>query len=164
MDTERASSQRFKVAYVEDKKLPPLTVISKDFDEREELLQFEKRMVAAGTKEDEMEAYRRDILRSMYFPIRITDTQTGNTYEVQKDRRTIMAKDKGGKILWKINPFVDAKLQPYRCKHPIIQYFGMPLTPLKSEARHHTLQVSFNSTQSGGIDINNGAFTWWGQD
>lgn len=56
MDTERASSQRFKVAYVEDKKLPPLTVISKDFDEREELLQFEKRMVAAGTKEDEMEA------------------------------------------------------------------------------------------------------------
>jgi hypothetical protein len=164
MDTERASSQRFKVAYVEDKKLPPLTVISKDFDEREDLLQFEKRMVAAGTKEDEMEAYRRDILRSMYFPIRITDTQTGNTYEVQKDRRTIIAKDKGGKILWKINPFVDGKLQPYRFKHPIIEYFGMPFTPLKSEARHRTLQVSFNSTQSGGIDINNGAFAWWGQD
>jgi hypothetical protein len=47
-DVEHGSSERFKVSYVETEELPPLTVISKELDDRKEALDEDERHVAEG--------------------------------------------------------------------------------------------------------------------
>ena len=114
---------------------------------------------------------RRATLQQMYFPIRVEDLKTRNIYEVQTDRRTILAKSKDGKILWKVNPYVDAKLTELKGplkmhfhKYPYICYFGRAFTQVRSEAKDYTLQVTFTSKEFGGFDIRTGKFTLWGSD
>jgi hypothetical protein len=170
-DVEHGSSERFKVSYVETEELPPLTVISKELDDRKEALDEDERHVAEGLDAARLTMMRRATLQQMYFPIRVEDLKTGNIYEVQTDRRTILAKSKDGKILWKVNPYVDAKLTELKGplkmhfhKYPYICYFGRTFTRVRSEAKDYTLQVTFTSKEFGGFDIRTGKFTLWGSD
>lgn len=171
VDEDQAGSERFKTAYVETKKLPPLTVIAKELEGRDEALEKDKRLADEGLDAPRLEAMRRDTLRQMYFPIRVEDRDTGNIYEVQTDRRTIVAKTKDGKILWKVNPYEDSKLNDLKGplkvefhKYPCICCFGASFTQVRSEAKRYTLQVTFTSKEFGGLDLRNGKFTPWGSD
>ena len=170
-DVEHGSSERFKVSYVETKELPPLTVISKELEGRKEALDEDDRYVAEGLDAARLTMMRRATLQQMYFPIRVEDLKTGNIYEVQTDRRTILAKSKDGKILWKVNPYVDAKLTELKGplkmhfhKYPYICYLGKTFTQVRSEAKDYTLQVTFTSKEFGGLDLRTGKFTLWGSD
>ena len=163
-DPEKASTERFKVSFVETDKLPPLSEISKLFYGRESALKGQKELIELGADAKRLDQFRRTRLRHLYFPIRITDTETGNIYEVQKDRRTIVGKTRDGKLLWKVNPFEDAKLKPYRVKHPIITYFGKSTMPVRTEKGDRFLGVAFNSSQFGVIDLSSGSFTFHGND
>ncbi len=163
-DPEKAGTARFKVSYVETDKLPPLSEISELIDGRERALKEEMELIQLGADAKRLDQFRRTRLRYMYFPIRVSDTETGNTYEVQKDRRTIVAKTRDGKLLWKANPFEDAKLKPYRVKHPIISYFGRSTTAVQAGNGDRFLGVGFNSSQFGVIDLSNGDFTFSGND
>ena len=163
-DVEKASTKRFKVSYVEFKKIPSLTMIPKEFYGREQALKDEQGAVNAGVSSEEVDQIRRIHLRDMYFPIRVTDTETGITYEVQSDRRTIVAKKKDGTMIWKVNPFEDANLKPYRVKHPFITYFGRSTIATQAGRGDRFLGVAFNSSQFGEINLANGSFVFSGQD
>jgi hypothetical protein len=163
-DTKWASSDRFKVSYVEAGNLPPLTQIPRMFSGRAEALDLDERLVKTGADAKELANVRRESLRDLYFPIRITDVKTGNIYEVQMDRRTIIARARDGKELWRVNPFVDAKLKPYRVDYPFINYFGRITGPVQPDMEKRFLQVNFNSSQYGRIDLKDGSFTMLGQD
>ena len=97
------------------------------------------------------------------------DLKNGNLYELQTDRRTIIARSKDGKELWKVNPYVDSgmKLTPLQAsfnKHPYICYYGPPWGPLQAEKRDYTLQITFSTGVFGGLDLRSGKFVVWGSD
>lgn len=163
-DLEKASTTRFKVSYVESEKLPPLTVIPKQFSGREGALKYEAEATESGKDRQVIDEMRRIYLRDLYFPIRVTDNETGNTYEVQADRRTIVARTKEGKVIWRVNPFEDAKLKPYRVQYPFIVYFGRSTMAIQDGKGDRFLGVAFNSSQFGVVNLADGSFTFEGQD
>jgi hypothetical protein len=170
-DAEEGSTEQFKVSYVETEDLPSLAVISKELEGRKEALEEYERHVAEGLDAARLAMMRRETLRQMYFPIRVNDLKTGNVYEVQTDRRTIIAKSKDGKELWKVNPYIDAKLTELKGplkmhfhKYPYICYFGKTWTKVRSVATDYTLQLTFTSKEFGGFDLKTGKFTLWGSD
>jgi len=85
----------------------------------------------------------------------LTDTITGNKFIIDKERIFITTINKKGKVLWKTDPFVDSKLSEYRIKRPTIVYFE--LTP-------GFLNISYNNSQFGYIEIDTGKFIFAGQD
>jgi hypothetical protein len=163
-DVEMASTERFKVSYVEPKKLPTLEAISKQFFGREHVLKMEQEAIASGVTGKELRKVRRIQLEYYYFPIRVTDSKTGNTYEVQKDRRTIIARTNDGKVIWKANPFEDGQLGPYRVEHPFIVYFGKSANAINAGNGNHFLGIAYNSSQFGQIRLADGSFQFGGND
>ena len=64
------------------------------------------------------------------------------------------------------DPFVDAKLEPYRSAKPKIVGIGPPLKWMKKHMRPNRryVAVSYDSTQFGIVDEYNGDLTFLGQD
>ena len=161
-DTDKASTERFKVAYVEPKEIPPLTDLPHYFTERAEAIRNEQIATKRGDDPKDILKMRQLYLRQALYTIRVTDKETGIVYEVQSDRRTISATKQDGTMIWKVNPFVDAKLEPYRVKHPFIGYFGKNLN--QSNIKEPVLGISFNSSQFGVIELESGKFHFSGND
>ena len=161
-DTDKASTDRFKVAYVEPKVTPPLTDLPPYFNERAEAIRNEQIETKRGDDPKDILKMRQLYLRQALYPIRVTDKETGIVYEVQSDRRTITATKHDGTLVWKVSPFVDAKLEPYRFKHPFIVYFGKALN--QSNIKEPVLGISFNSSQFGVIELESGKFHFGGND
>lgn len=161
-DTEKASTERFKVAYVEPEATPPLTDLPLYFNERDHAIRDEQIETKRGDDPKGILKMRQLYLRQALYPIRVTDKETGIVYEVRNDRRTITATKPDGTVIWKVNPFVDAKLKPYRFKHPFIVYFGMTLN--QSNIKEPVLGIGFNSSQFGDIELESGKFHFGGND
>jgi hypothetical protein len=161
-DTEKASSPRYKVAYVEPEKTPSLSVLPAYCPNREWALRDEASAIQKGIKTEEIELIRKKYLRHALYPIRVTDLTTGAIYEVQSDRRTITAKTAKGEILWTVNPFVDEKMEAYRVPHPVIVYFGT--SPNRANRKGEFLSIAFDSSQFGDLDLETGKFYFAGQD
>jgi hypothetical protein len=159
-DVDKASTKRFKVSYVEPDKLPDLTVISKKFQGREQVLELEQGWIRSGATAEELNRIRRTQLQHYYFPILVTDTDTGNTYEVQSDRRSIVAKTKDGELIWKVSPNAGT----YRVEHPFIVYFGRSTSAIADGKGDRFLGIAFNSSVFGKIDLTNGSFHHEGND
>ena len=161
-DTEKASNERFRVTYVEPKVAPPLTDLPEHYLGREEAIEYEQKQIEKGIDPKQLLKDRVLYFRQALYPIRVTDIKTGMIYEVQSDRRTITAKKPDGTLVWKVNPFIDAKLEPYRMKHPYISYFGK--TRNSMNLKGSVLGISFTSSQFGIIELEAGKFHWEGQD
>ena len=164
-DTEKASTGRYKVSFVEPTQLPALTVVPKRYfalaqqvTEADRARGIEKHYyptrVSAFQSAQKVidEDLHRNHLRTWYFAIQIVDTKTGAVYQVQTDRRTITARDKQGKLLWKVNPYVDGRLSPYRFEHPIIVYFAISDREENEEGTQR-LAVVFSSSQFGILGV-----------
>jgi len=160
-DTKKASTERFKISYVEPKELPSITALPAWFRNRDREIANEKVQEKSESKADVLKM-RKLLFEDCLFPIRATDQVTGIIYEVQEDRRTITATKPDGTLIWKVNPFVDAGLQPYRVPHPVIVYVGgKEGTGPKTGP---SLGIGFNSSQFGRLDLATGKFTFEGQD
>lgn len=162
-DTKEASTERFKVSYVEPEKVPEMKDLPEHYSSREEAIKEDSAALQRGESEKDRLQRRQLYFRMAAYPIRVTDKTTGTVYQVESDRRTITATNLKGHVLWKVNPFVDAKLEPYRKKHPIISYFGK-LQPWAEKKDQWLLGVGFNSSQFGSLDLASGKFTFLGQD
>ena len=161
-DTEKASTERFKVSYVEPKVIPPITDLPQYYRQRDQAILDEQDQTKKGVDPKDILHMRQIHFRQALYPIQVTDKETGIVYEVQSDRRTITATKQDGTIVWKINPFVDAKLEPYRFKYPYINYFGK--THNNANLKEPVLGIAFNSSQFGDIELESGKFHWGGQD
>ncbi|WP_035601348.1 hypothetical protein [Haloferula sp. BvORR071] len=162
-DLKEASTERFKVSYVEPEKVPEMKDLPDYYPGRESAIRDDQAAVQRGDSEKDRLQRRQMHFRHAVYPIRVTDTTTGIIYEVAKDRRTITATNPKGEKLWAVNPFEDAKLKPYRVKHPIIFYFGksQPGAPRKGKLQ---LGLEFDSSQFGTLDLADGEFRFLGQD
>ena len=91
-------------------------------------------------------------------PLTFIDPKSRVLYYVESDGRHVSAIAPDGKLLWHRNPFVDAKLQPYRFTKPVIIGIGL------DESRDNALSIGFNSSQFGLLDPKTGDFQFLGQD
>ncbi len=96
------------------------------------------------------------------------DPQTRTVFYVETDGRHLSAIGPDGKLLWTRNPYVDAGSHYYRRKE-VITYLG----PLPAEYAHLAtkqkvggpfIQIAFDSTQFGAVDVKTGTFFNLGQD
>ena len=99
----------------------------------------------------------------------IQDPVTKVIFYLESDGRHIAAISPDGKLLWNRDPFVDAKLQPYRLKRPLICYFDFVDPDWWKIHRwlgkvEDFIGINFNSSQYGVIRKDTGEFTWLGQD
>ena len=161
-DTEEASTDRFKVEYVEPDTVPPLTELPNYYAGKELAIKAEKEAIKRGESTKDQLIRRKESFRYASFPIRITDKETGNVYELQSDRRTIIAKRPSGEIIWTINPFKDANLKPYRVDYPFIYYFGKSNSD--SNFKGPVLGIVFTGSQFGNIELISGKFHLGGAD
>jgi hypothetical protein len=161
-DTVKVSNERFKVAHVEPDVTPPSTDLPLFFTRRDEAIRNERSEIRKRTDPKDVLRMRQVYFRYALHPIRVTDKVTGIVYEVQSDRRTITATKPDGTLIWKFDPFVDSKLEPYRMKHPFIVYFGSSKN--QSNVKETGPAISFNSSQFGVIELGPGKFHWGGQD
>lgn len=102
-------------------------------------------------------------------PKAIQDPATKIIFYLESDGRHISAISPDGKLLWSRDPFVDAKLKPYRGPHPIICYFNF-VDPTWWKIHSYLgladdfIGLGYNSSQFGAINKITGKFTWFGQD
>ena len=162
-DTEKASTERFKVAYVEPNAPPPITDLPQYYRERDQAIRDEQAQTKAGSDPKDILKMRQLHLRQAVYPIQVTDKQTGIVYKVQSDRRTITATRADGTIIWKINPYEDAKLKPYRADHPFIVEIWSPKTNV-SNRKAPFLSIVFTGGQFGDLDLASGRYTYTGSD
>jgi hypothetical protein len=99
------------------------------------------------------------------------DKQTDVLLYVESDGRHLAAVSPKGELLWVRDPFVDQNLCPYRTSRPIIVYVG-PTSWSGDEtsiAKHfkinsHVVEIRFDSSQFGVVDLSNGKFFFAGQN
>jgi hypothetical protein len=161
-DPVKASDERFKLEYVVSKVPLTLEALPKHVPGREEGIRKEAELAANGMNAEQIAEFRKAYLEDAVYPIKLTDKLTGNVYEVQSDRRTVVAKKANGEIIWKINPFVDSNMKPYRVEYPYINYFVVWKYSTRPEIP--VLRICFNSSQFGDIEIESGKFKFHGQD
>ena len=83
----------------------------------------------------------------------------------EDDGRHLIGRDSGGKALWRRDPFVDAKLEPYRVEFPRIIWIGSPSRECGKVLHYkHCVGISYDSTQFGVVSIKDGSFVFLGQD
>jgi len=104
-------------------------------------------------------------------PVSYLDKQTNTLLYVEGDGRHLAAIASDGTILWHRNPFVDADLCPYRNERPIIVSVGPVLgsgredwIARKWKRKSHLVEIHFDSSQFGVVDIKNGDFLFNGQN
>lgn len=85
-------------------------------------------------------------------------------FYVETDGRHVTALDSDGKILWCRNPFVEARLKPYRTPRPVIRLIGQSTKGTTDQMEEKFISVAFDSSQFGFMDIKTGDFTFSGQD
>lgn len=98
-------------------------------------------------------------------PSPYVDQQTGVTYSVARDGRHVTARASNGRLIWKRNPFQDAKLGAYRVSHPRINTIGEPKPSwFRYTAGNCYVGIGFDSSQFGIINTETGNFRCLGQD
>jgi hypothetical protein len=101
-------------------------------------------------------------------PLSYLDKQTDTLLYLEGDGRHLAAISPTGRILWLRNPFVDAGLCPYRNERPIIvsigPALGSGLIAKLWKRKSHFVEIHFDSSQFGVVDIKNGDFIFAGQN
>ena len=92
------------------------------------------------------------------------DKESGIVFYVESDGRHVAAIDRDGKLLWNRDPFVEAKLEPYRSARPVITSIGAPLAWMTEERKGNFILINFNSSQTGLLSFEKGDFIFLGQD
>jgi hypothetical protein len=110
------------------------------------------------------------------------DPESGITLHVERDGRHLAAVDRYGKLLWNRNPFVDDDLCPYRSAHPFIAELRSTAVrddfivrelneiiprggKIEIPSPHaYFISLSFNSSQDGWLNVDNGDFYLTGQN
>ena len=89
--------------------------------------------------------------------------EKGITIYVESNGRIVTALSSSGEILWSVDPFLNSKLDRYRTDTPVITYIGKSAN---QEELSDSLWVGlrYNSSQFGRLRVEDGKFTYMGQD
>ena len=107
-------------------------------------------------------------LRQFPGPQTYKDADSGVSIYIESDGRHVAAISQDGKVLWHRDPFADAHLRAYRTKQPRIVWVGQPqkwmIETMSGKGSGKFIGISYDSSQSGVVDIKTGDFTFMGQD
>ena len=92
----------------------------------------------------------------------LTDKALGYTFKLDKQRISISAYDKTGKLIWKANPMADYKPGKYDTKHPKIWYFAFG--PDATNKKNEVICIQYGEGPFGFLDKKTGKFTYGGSD
>jgi hypothetical protein len=87
------------------------------------------------------------------------DPETKIIIYVETDGRHVAAISTDGRLLWRKDPFVDAKMEPYREARPTIAAIGPA-----SSVDVGQFAVHFTSSQKGVMSLATGQFRFMGQN
>jgi hypothetical protein len=96
-------------------------------------------------------------------PVTYRDANSGITLSVESDGRHVVATNDRNETIWRVDPFSDAKLEPYRTASPRIVYIGS-YDRAYDPSKGPSAVLVFNSTQFGKIVLSTGEFIFLGQD
>lgn len=111
--------------------------------------------------------------------VTLYDFATQTKFVLDSTRTVISAFDKKGKLKWKTNPYKDKKIPEYRTNNPIIVNFSIRLTENYYRKRSNQftteisnyfytrkilISISYNNSQFGTIDLQDGYYYFMGQD
>lgn len=100
-------------------------------------------------------------------PHTFVETNSGINFVIESDGRHVTASSSDGKVLWRKDPFIDAHLEFYRTTNPQIIYIGKPNKRSEEywlKKDKHVIEILYNSSQFGDLDIKTGDFFFGGQD
>ncbi|NML04472.1 hypothetical protein [Sphingomonas sp. G-3-2-10] len=103
-------------------------------------------------------------LPTPHTPQSYRDPDSGLIFYVERDGRGVAAIGADGQVAWVADPFVDARMEPYRLERPVIVSIGKPLEWMIRDRKGRFVSIAFNSTQFGILDIADGKFIFLGQD
>jgi hypothetical protein len=92
------------------------------------------------------------------------DAATKVIIYVETDGRHVAAISPDGKLLWRKDPFVDAKMQPYRLARPTISSIGPAASILGGSTASGQFAIHFTSSQMGLMSLATGQFRFMGQN
>ena len=103
--------------------------------------------------------------RSAADPVCFTEAISRIKVCSESDGRHVTGTDPHGKVLWRRDPFVEAKLQPYRNVFPRISWVGRPSYVCAPFVNGRPcVVITFDSSQFGVVNVSDGAFVFVGQD
>jgi len=125
--------------------------------------------VAASSNAQGAYVYKPILNQDYIIPNVLIDPRTKVIYYLESDGRHISAISPDGKLLWHVDPFVDAGLHPYRFSTPIILSFSFPDSKWWGNKNQYGkvedfIAIGFNSSQFGIMRKSNGTFLFEGQD
>jgi hypothetical protein len=106
-------------------------------------------------------------------PLAYRDKQTNILLYVESDGRHLAAVSSEGALLWVRDPFAERNLCPYRSARPIVVYVGPTRAGWSGDEASfakqlkldtHLIEIQFDSSQFGVVDIKNGDFYFGGQN
>ena len=109
-----------------------------------------------------------DVSEAYRHPTQLRYSYAGMTFQVEGDGRHIAAFTQDGRLQWRRDPFADARLPQYRGPEAWIVWIGPAqkwmIEAMNGRGSGKYVSISYNSTQSGVLDIKTGDFTFMGQD
>jgi hypothetical protein len=103
-------------------------------------------------------------------PLSFRDPRSGILLYVESDGRHLAALNPDGVLLWVRSPFEDSKLCPYRNARPIIVAIDPATTEaeqamaLELKRKVRGVEIRFDSSQSGIVDVGTGDFVYFGRN
>ena len=83
---------------------------------------------------------------------------------VETDGRHVAAISTDGRLLWRKDPFVDAKMEPYRLARPTIAAIGPASSVYVAPETAGQFAIHFTSSQMGLMSLATGQFKFMGQN
>ncbi len=115
----------------------------------------------------------RTFKRNDTIAITLLDSTTNNNFVLDDTHTKITAYDKSNKLLWQTIPqndsvFQNEYLHNYRTDHPIIIYYSFDSPPMYKEIEpkksKKVIEIQYNNSQTGCLDLVTGKFHFEGQD
>jgi hypothetical protein len=126
-------------------------------------------ILSASTNTQSQYSYVPVLNQDFVTPRILVDHETGISYFLDSDGRHVSAVSPAGKLIWRVDPFEEVRLEPYRVAHPVLLYFDFPDAKwwehkTQYGKRTEFICVGYNSSQFGILRKSSGQFIFEGQD
>lgn len=104
---------------------------------------------------------KKEIVKPKTYSNVMIDSKSGTQFQLDTSRIYITAINSSNDTIWKTDPWKDNNLGEYRVKRPKIIYFILGIDQISGKP---AILISYDNSQSGGVDLETGAFIFHGQD
>jgi len=104
---------------------------------------------------------KKEIVKPKTYSQVMIDSKSGTQFQLDTSQIYITAINSSNDTIWKTDPWKDNHLGEYRVKRPIIRYFMLGTDEISGKM---AIQICYDNSQFGSVDLKTGAFIFQGQD